>query len=293
MTGRRFDDAVGGPPREPESDLTQREMDLARSVQDVTDEAMLKMARFAHAETGMTHLCLAGGVALNCVANGRLLREGPFEEIWIQPAAGDAGGAVGVALALWHRYLGKPRASAERAGTWEPNKAWRATHRPGDLPPYRRRHEGRVPRPGVPDAEIERFLGERKAPYRRVAPRGAAAASSPTCWPSEKVVGLLQGRMEFGPRALGGRSILGDAALAEDAVGDEPQDQVPRELPAVRAVACCASTCTSGSSSTATRPTCCWSADVREGPPARDDGRGGAALGDRQAERAALGASRR
>ena len=146
MTGGRFDEAVGGGPREPESKLTQREMDLARSVQDITEEAMLKLARFAHAETGMKYLTLAGGVALNCVANGRLLREGPFEEIWIQPAAGDAGGAVGVALALWHRYLGKPRQSAERAGEWVPNKAWRATHAAGQLPPVPRRHEGRLPR---------------------------------------------------------------------------------------------------------------------------------------------------
>jgi len=210
MTGPRFDRAVGGPPREMESDLTQREMDLARSVQDFTDEAMLKLARFAHAETGMDYLAMAGGVALNCVANGRVLREGPFEEIWIQPAAGDAGGAVGVALALWHRYLGKPRASAERAGTWVPNRAWRAAHRPGDLPPYRDGMKGAHLGPAFPMSDIERFLGERKAPYRRVGrdelPRVVADLLA-----SEKVVGLHQGRMEFGPRALGSRSILGDA----------------------------------------------------------------------------------
>jgi carbamoyltransferase len=210
MTGRRFDEAVGGPPREQESNLTQREMDLARSVQDFTDEAMLKLARFAHAETGMKHLAMAGGVALNCVANGRLLREGPFEEIWIQPAAGDAGGAVGVALALWHRYLGKPRASAERAGTWVANKAWRETHAPGDLPPYRDGMKGAYLGPSFSVPVIERFLGERKAPYRRVRrddlPRVVAELLA-----AEKVVGLHQGRMEFGPRALGGRSILGDA----------------------------------------------------------------------------------
>ena len=94
-------------------------MDLARSVQEITEEVMLKMTAFAHNETGLRDLCLAGGVALNCVGNGRLLREGPFEEIWIQPAAGDAGGALGVALSLWHRYLGKPRVSCEAAGTWE------------------------------------------------------------------------------------------------------------------------------------------------------------------------------
>src|SRR5262249_15204903 len=99
--------------------ITQREMDLARSIQDVTEEIMLKMAAFAHRETGMRDLCLAGGVALNCVGNGRILRDGPFQEIWIQPAGGDAGGAVGVALALWHRFLGKPRVSAESTGAWE------------------------------------------------------------------------------------------------------------------------------------------------------------------------------
>src|SRR5205814_10079828 len=114
-----FERVFGGPARKPEAPLTQREMDLARSVQDVTEEVMLKCARFAHRETGMRNLCLAGGVALNCVGNGKIVREGPFDEIWIQPAAGDAGGALGVALALWHRYLEKPRLSPERAGTWE------------------------------------------------------------------------------------------------------------------------------------------------------------------------------
>ena len=94
-------------------------MDLARSIQDITEEVMLKMTAFAHRETGLRDLCLAGGVALNCVGNGRILRDGPFDQIWIQPAAGDAGGSLGVALALWHRHLGKPRLSPERAGTWE------------------------------------------------------------------------------------------------------------------------------------------------------------------------------
>jgi len=119
MTGRRFEQLFDGPARKPESKLTQREMDLARSIQDITEEVMLKMAAFAHRETGMRDLCLAGGVALNCVGNGRVLREGPFDQIWIQPAAGDAGGALGVAMSLWHRYLDKPRQSCETAGTWE------------------------------------------------------------------------------------------------------------------------------------------------------------------------------
>jgi len=119
MTNSVFDRLFAAPARKPESRITQREMDLARSIQVITEEAMMKMARFVHKETGMKHLCMAGGVALNCVANGRILREGPFESIWIQPAAGDAGGAIGIALAIWHRYLDKPRQSAESTGSWQ------------------------------------------------------------------------------------------------------------------------------------------------------------------------------
>src|SRR5437764_1695067 len=119
MTGDGFAALFDGPARKPESKLTQREMDLARSVQEITEEVMIKMARFARRETGMRDLCMAGGVALNCVGNGRLLREKIFDQIWIQPAAGDAGGALGVALGLWHRYLGKPRVSPEAAGAWQ------------------------------------------------------------------------------------------------------------------------------------------------------------------------------
>jgi carbamoyltransferase len=210
MTGDRFAEAVGGPPREPESTLTQREMDLARSVQDFTEEAMLKLARFAHAETGLKHLAMAGGVALNCVANGRLLREGPFDEIWIQPAAGDAGDAVAVALALWHRYLGKPRASAERTGAWVSNEAWRAGHGGGGLPPYQDGMKGAYLGPAFPVASIERYLNDGKLPYRRV-DRADLPGVVADLLASGKVVGLHQGRMEFGPRALGARSIMGDA----------------------------------------------------------------------------------
>src|SRR5260221_5922495 len=119
MTGSCLERLIGGPARKPESKLTQREMDLARSVQDITEEVMLKMTGFAHRETGMRDLVLAGGVALNCVGNGRVLREGPFDQIWIQPAAGDAGGALGVAMSLWHRFLEKPRVSCEANGSWE------------------------------------------------------------------------------------------------------------------------------------------------------------------------------
>src|SRR5262245_64755832 len=119
MTNGRFHELFGGPPRVPETRIEdQRYMDIAASIQLVTEEIMLKIARFVHHETGMKRLCMAGGVALNCVANGRLLREGPFEDIWIQHAAGDAGGAVGIALAIWHRYPGKERLSAEKSGIW-------------------------------------------------------------------------------------------------------------------------------------------------------------------------------
>ena len=180
-------------------------MDLARSVQEITEEVMLKMARFAHRETGARDLCLAGGVALNCVGNGRLLREGPFEQIWIQPAAGDAGGAVGVALSLWHRFLQQPRASAEAIGTLGTFAAG-CSHSA-----LCGRDERVVPRPSI----LRR--GDRVVPGRQRlqgAPRRAGRrwpTKSPLCSRSEKVVGLLQGRMEFGPRALGARSILGDA----------------------------------------------------------------------------------
>ena len=114
MTNRRFDRLFGGPPRQPEAELTQREMDIAASIQVVSEEIVLKLANTIHAELGTEHLCLAGGVALNCVANGRLDREGPFRSVWIQPAAGDAGGALGAALATWHQYLDQPRVADDQ-----------------------------------------------------------------------------------------------------------------------------------------------------------------------------------
>jgi carbamoyltransferase len=207
MTSGAFDRLFDGPPRKPESPLTQREMDLARSIQDVTEEVMLKMTRFAHKETGMRDLCLAGGVALNCVGNGRVLREGPFEQIWIQPAAGDAGGAVGVALGLWHRFLGKPRVSPEADGSWERPTA---AGIPGRLPRYADGMSGSYLGPRFTDEEIARFLESHGYAARRV-DRATLAEEVAALLAGEKVVGLFQGRMEFGPRALGGRSILGDA----------------------------------------------------------------------------------
>ena len=209
MTGGLFDELFGGPPRKPESKLTQREMDLARSVQDITEEAMLKMTAFAHRETGMRDLCLAGGVALNCVGNGRLLREGPFEQIWIQPAAGDAGGALGVAMSLWHRYLDKPRVSCEAAGTWE--RAGASTGPgPRRTPKYADAMQGSFLGPRASESAVKAFLEGNAYPARRFEP-AALAEHVAALLAEEKVVGLVQGRMEFGPRALGGRSIIGDA----------------------------------------------------------------------------------
>lgn len=186
MTSERFHQLFGGPPRKPESDLTQKDMDLARSIQAVTEEAMLRMARRAHEETGKTNLCLAGGVALNCVANGRILREGPFKELWIQPAAGDAGGALGAALTVWHQMMGKPR-----------DNSGRDTMR------------GALLGPEYTDAEIAAYL-EGVAGISERLPDLALARKVAALVAEGKVVGWFRGRMEFGPRALGARSIIGD-----------------------------------------------------------------------------------
>jgi carbamoyltransferase len=185
-------------------------MDLARSEQDITEEVMLKMVRFAHAQTGLRDLCLAGGVALNCVGNGRILREGPFDEIWIQPAAGDAGGALGVALALWHQYLGKPRRSAESTGAWQRTGTAAAPSAPGVVPAYADGMRGSFLGPAYSNAEIGAWLDVRGYAARRL-DRAALADAVASLLAEGKVVGLLQGRMEFGPRALGARSIIGDA----------------------------------------------------------------------------------
>jgi carbamoyltransferase len=191
MTNGAFDRLFGGAPRAPEGEVTQREMDLARSVQEVTEEAMLRMARHVHRETGERDLCLAGGVALNCVGNGRILREGPFERVWVQPAAGDAGGSLGAALSVWYQYLGNGRQVAEvcRGGSDGMRGAYLGPEFTGD--------------------EIEESLVTLGARYRRV-PQGELAETVARLLAEEKVVGWFQGRMEFGPRALGARSILGD-----------------------------------------------------------------------------------
>jgi carbamoyltransferase len=219
MTNAAFDRIFDGRPRRPESKITQREMDLARSIQAITEEAMLKMAGYVHKETGMKRLCMAGGVALNCVANGRVLRESPFEDIWIQPAAGDAGGALGIALAIWHRYLGKPRVSAEQAGTWKSGTGVPPVNHAPDaratsLPPYVDGMKGSYLGPQNSVAEIEEFLRSKNLAYRKYS-RSELPEVVAGFLAAEKIIGLHQGRMEFGPRALGARSIIGDARSTE------------------------------------------------------------------------------
>lgn len=186
MTNKRFDGLFGGPPRKPESPVTQREMDLAASIQLVTEEVVLRLARTVHRETGARNLCLAGGVALNCVANGRLLREGPFDEIWVQPAAGDAGGALGAAMSIWHEYLGNERSTVESD-----------------------KMAGSYLGPRYSDAEIRAYLDSTGAIYEHL-DEASLVARTATVLAQENVVGWFQGRMEFGPRALGCRSIIGD-----------------------------------------------------------------------------------
>jgi carbamoyltransferase len=187
MTNGAFSRLFGGPPRKPESKLTQREMDLARSVQVVCEEILLRMARAVHKETGLENLCMAGGVALNCVANGRILREGPFKNIWIQPAAGDAGGALGVATLIWHRHLKNARS----------------------VTPGRDSMRGSYLGPWWDPEEIERELAGLSASFTRLAPEEMPRRVA-EIMADEKVVGWCNGRMEFGPRALGARSIIGD-----------------------------------------------------------------------------------
>lgn len=192
MTSSAMDGLFDGPPRQPESPLTQREMDLARSCQVVTEEVMLRIARQVHAETGSKNLCMAGGVALNCVGNGRILREGPFENMWIQPAAGDAGGALGVALALWYRYLNNERSVSE----------------------YGDAMHASLLGPAFDVDEIASFMREQGAVGRHLED-GELSVSVAEALAEGKVVGWFQGRMEFGPRALGARSILGDPRSKE------------------------------------------------------------------------------
>ena len=188
MTSPAFDRLFGGPPRRPADPLTAREMDLAASIQQVTETIMLRMANHLHAQTGLRNLCLAGGVALNCVGNGRLLREGPFERIWIQPAAGDAGGALGAALFTWHQLLENPRQPGAPDG-----------------------QHGSLLGPDFTATEIRTALDGAGAVYRTAVDEAEACEETARLIAGGKVVGWIQDRMEYGPRALGNRSILGDA----------------------------------------------------------------------------------
>ncbi len=188
MTSGRFHRVFGGPPRSPETDIEQRHMDLAASIQAVTEEVVLRIARQLQRCTAQKNLVLAGGVALNCVANGRLLREGPFENLWIQPAAGDAGGALGSALFVWHQLLGKPR-----------------------NPESRDAQEGSLLGPSFSAAAIRRFLHQAEVPYQAFENESELDSHVAQLLAEGKIIGWFQGRMEFGPRALGARSILGDA----------------------------------------------------------------------------------
>ncbi|MCH7724695.1 MAG: carbamoyltransferase [Bacteroidetes bacterium] len=188
MTSKKFDKLFGGPPRKPESKLAQKEMDLARSLQDVTEEIVLKMGNHVHKETGLKNLTLAGGVALNCVANGRLLKEGPFENIWIQPAAGDAGGALGAALTAWYGYLGNERTANEDSDS----------------------QNGSYLGPEYSNEQIISFVEGENYKAQKLDDDNLTKRVSELI-ANEKIIGWFQGRMEFGPRALGNRSIIGDA----------------------------------------------------------------------------------
>jgi carbamoyltransferase len=187
MTNSKFHELFGGPPRQPESDITQREMDLAASIQEVTEDVVIRLARGAAVATGEKNLCLAGGVALNCVANGRLLREGIFENIWIQPASGDAGGSTGAALAGYHLALGQPR----------------------ELTDQRDAMKGSYLGPSFTQDEIKSRLTAIGADFQEL-DDASLIRETATLLASENVIGWFQGRMEFGPRALGNRSILAD-----------------------------------------------------------------------------------
>jgi carbamoyltransferase len=192
MTNSRFNKLFGGPPGKSESKVTQREMDLARSIQVVTEEIVYRMANHVYKETGKKNLCLAGGVALNCVSNGKLLREGPFENLWIQPAAGDSGGALGAALLIWYEYLGKNRI-VEEAKVMQ-KASLLGSH--------------------YEDKEIEEFLTKEGAPFEKLKTEEIPSRIAELI-AGEKVIGWFEGRMEFGPRSLGSRSIIGDPRSKE------------------------------------------------------------------------------
>jgi carbamoyltransferase len=187
MINRRFTKLFGNPVRKPESEITQFYMDIARSIQSVTETTVMKMAEHIHKTTGLDNLCLAGGVALNCVSNGNILRNGPFENLWIQPASSDSGGALGAAFIAWHKYYNKPRATAGKND----------------------RQKASLLGPSFNDTQIKRYLEEKNIPYTKIN-RGEIPKTVSSLIAGQNVIGWFQGRMEFGPRALGSRSILGD-----------------------------------------------------------------------------------
>ena len=189
MTNELFSNLFDGPPRKPETEITTREMNIARSIQDVTEEVVLRMGRFAQKETGCYNICMAGGVALNCVANGRLLRDGPFKNIWVQPASGDAGGALGAALAVWHMFYGGKRQVNNKSDAMQ----------------------GTYLGPSFTNEEISGFLKSYDYPMEFYDKSSNRSRKIAELIADQKVIGLFQGRMEFGPRALGNRSIIGDA----------------------------------------------------------------------------------
>ena len=188
MTSKKFHALLGAEPRKAESKLEQRHMDLAASIQKVTEDVMLRTARQAQRITGKKNLCLAGGVALNCVGNGVILREGPFEKVWIQPASGDAGGALGAATMVWHNLLGKPR----KVGPVDSQR-------------------GSLLGPRYESSDIRAFLDSQGAVYEECDTEERLADRVAELIEQENVIGWFQGPMEFGPRALGSRSIIGDA----------------------------------------------------------------------------------
>ena len=192
MTNSKFHKIFGGLPRKPESKLTQKEMDLACSVQEVTEEIVMKMAKYVRKETGMKYLCLAGGVALNCVANGKLLRENIFDDIWIQPASGDAGGSVGCALFTWYQYLNNQRKADDKSDFMQ----------------------GAYLGPEFKNGSIESFLKKNEVSYETLTDEELPEKIADLI-ADKKVIGWFQGRMEFGPRALGSRTIIGDARSSD------------------------------------------------------------------------------
>jgi len=192
MTNWRFEKLFGGPARIPETRITQKDMDIAASIQKVTEEIMLKVAKHVYEVTGKDRLCLAGGVALNCVGNGRILRESPFKDIWIQPASGDAGGALGAALLVWYKYLGNRRLADEKND----------------------RQKASFLGPSYSDSYIEDFLIKESAPYKKLSSLDIPQIISDLIIQG-KIIGWFQGHLEFGPRALGARSIIGDARSPE------------------------------------------------------------------------------